>query len=109
MLATPAGVYAIGLVQKPASTLVVLATGILTYWGSGRWAPRLPPRGRLVPPGSGVVVFCVRPPPSRGCVRVLDVYSEGRCGYPCWLKLYSIEVLAQVEISTGLRHQQKLV
>ena len=57
MLATPAGVYAIGLVQKPASTLVVLATGILTYWGSGRWAPRLPPRGRLVPPGPGAVLF----------------------------------------------------
>ena len=60
MLATPAGVYAIGLVQKPASTLVVLATGILTYWGSGRLAPRLPPRGRLCsawPGGCFVLVF----------------------------------------------------
>ena len=85
-----------------------LTAGILTYWGSGRLAPRLPPRGRLVPPGSGGVAFCVRPPPSRGCARVLTTYSASRCGYPCWLKLYLFKVPAQAKALTSLRQREKL-
>ena len=49
-----------------------LVAGILTYWGSGRAAPRSPPLvAGLFRLARGLFCSCVRPPPSRGCARVL--------------------------------------
>ena len=52
------GRYAIGLVLKPASVVSLLKAFIL-IGGRGASRPDLPPCGRLVPPGSGGVLFCV--------------------------------------------------
>ena len=94
---------AIGLVQKPASNSCWLAAGILTYWGSGRLAPRSPPLvAGFVPPGPGGVVLCSFP----FFLLIGVVFGfwpdiAKVMWVTIWLKRYLVEVRAQVGISIG--------
>ena len=57
MLATPAGVYAIGLVQKPASINYGLSQAFLLMGDRGALRPDPPLVAGFVPPGPGGAVF----------------------------------------------------